>query len=140
MIIKEDFVSFKIAKLLKEKGFDGYCFMVYDIDCSIDYAMEFYGEVDICNSDCSEGVITAPTYQDAIKFLYEKEMLVNVQPYSIIVGNEEKSFLSFCVYKIIKKEEKTILNLINEDYIPEFPIESYNKCLDNAITYALNLI
>lgn len=106
MIIKEDFVSFKTAKLLKEKGFDGDCFRIYCIDGTINYAMELYGEVEVCNSDCIEGDITAPTYQDAIKFLYEKEILVNVQPYSIIVGDEEKSFLSFCVYKIMKSEEK----------------------------------
>ena len=139
-MIKEDFVSFELARLLKEKGFDGYCFMLYSKDGAIDNAMELYGEVSMCNGECSDDDIAAPTFQMAIKFLYGKGILVNVQPYTIIVGDEEKSFLSFCVYKIIKSEGKTVLNLINEDYIPELPIESYNECLDNAITYALNLI
>ena len=60
-MITEDYVSFKTAKLLKEKGFDEKCFTVYNND------REFY--------DTKYGIVPSikiptPTIQMAMKWLY----------------------------------------------------------------------
>lgn len=84
-MLKEDYVSFETAKLLKDKGFDGCCFMVYDKYGAIDYAMESYGEDEVCNSECSEGDVTAPTIQTAMRSIREKKGLC-IEPYRTAAG------------------------------------------------------
>lgn len=70
-MIKEAFVSCDIAKRLKEKGFDGDCFVAYNANGNIESAMELYGEETITNGECSEGDIAAPTQQMAMRWLRE---------------------------------------------------------------------
>lgn len=68
-MITEDYVSFETAKLLKEKGFDGWCDHFYD----------FYpetGEVHICgcdehNNSRYEDEYSMPTLNVACKWLRE---------------------------------------------------------------------
>jgi len=62
----EDYVSFEIAKLLKEKGFDEYCYTFYDWDSE-----EFYREerIPCCNSRGDD--YAAPTLQMAMKWFRE---------------------------------------------------------------------
>ena len=70
MITTEDYCSYEIAKLLKEKGFDGVC----------DYAYSNKGnwfEIDRSNFD--EVYCLRPTHQMAIKWLREeKNIIINV--------------------------------------------------------------
>ena len=71
-MITEDYVSFEVAKLLKEKGFDEPCECFYDTennDASI-----VNGWMDISNSELEEREFvcySAPTHQMAMKWLRE---------------------------------------------------------------------
>ena len=66
--IKEDYVSFEVAKLLKEKGFDGQTVRAYNL------------KKKLCKCQCNPGetinstpnyLIAAPTFQMACKWLRE---------------------------------------------------------------------
>lgn len=67
-IIQEDYVSFEVAKLLKEKGFDGQTVRAYNL------------KKKLCKCQCNPGetinstpnyLIAAPTFQMACKWLRE---------------------------------------------------------------------
>ena len=65
MNLKDDFVSVRIADLLKENGFDEWCGTCY-IDGQFNYGTP------IKNSDLTKGVVSAPTMSFAMKWLREK--------------------------------------------------------------------
>ena len=67
-MITEDYVSFEIAKLLKEKGFDEKCHMCWD---EVTKTMESADEY-ATNSELLATYISAPTLQMAMKWLREK--------------------------------------------------------------------
>lgn len=72
-MITEDYVSFEIAKLLKEKGFNEACYTNYVDDKIINY------DYVSTNFELIEGVISAPTLQMAMKWLREKcNIIINV--------------------------------------------------------------
>lgn len=69
-MLTEDYCSFEIAKLLKEKGFDGEC-----IGCYWDSKKTFdinYEPLSYSDGDLRDEVIIAPTHQMAMKWLREK--------------------------------------------------------------------
>lgn len=69
IMIKEDYCSFEISKLLKEKGFDGEC-----MGCYWDSKQIFdinYEPLSYSDGDLRDEVILAPTHQMAMKWLRE---------------------------------------------------------------------
>ena len=60
-MIKEDFVSFELAKLLREKGFNEFCYYYY---------ME-NGGIKLTNNDKEHNFYPRPTLQMAMKWLRE---------------------------------------------------------------------
>lgn len=67
-MIKEDYVSFETAKLLKEKGFDGECLAIYYPDGRLEtFDLAFNYNI----PGGISGVISAPTLQMAMKWLRE---------------------------------------------------------------------
>jgi len=74
-MVKEAYVSFELAKLLKEKGFDEKCYAFYEYD-----SKEFYREerIPCCNSRSDD--YAAPTHQMAIAWLRTKHIIIVVQP------------------------------------------------------------
>lgn len=80
-MIKEDYVSFEVAKLLKDKGFDEHCFCInYPLLGGIHYSIilpnllnnsmiPFIDKYNFCR--CKEDFITIPTLQMAMKWLRE---------------------------------------------------------------------
>ena len=84
-MITEDYVSFEIAKLLKEKGFNERCISVYhdgelQLVSSLGiFCSEGYGEqiLTYTNSECewSPIMISAPTLQMAMKWLRDVQGL-----------------------------------------------------------------
>lgn len=126
-MITEDYVSFEIAKLLQEKGFDESTSMVY----------MSYGELckldrfeSICNSNYNDITksyfkYTAPTLQMAMKWLRE------VHHYLIVVGNKNGNYL----YLIKDLKANTDLGISDDEYI------RYEEACESAIKYCLeNLI
>lgn len=125
--ITEDYVSYEIAKLLKEKGFDGrenHCHAGYFNENLIDYTLFGF---------CDGEITLAPTMQMALKWLREvHDLHIVVYPWQ--ADNEEKAIHWCCtVYK-------AFAHLGNDVYTNETP-KSYEEAVEAAILYVLkNLI
>ena len=77
-MITEDYCSFEVAKLLKEKGFDGEC-----VGCYWDSKKTFdvnYEPLSYSDGDLRDEVILAPTHQMAMKWLREKDIDIIIMP------------------------------------------------------------
>jgi hypothetical protein len=79
MIITEDYVSFEVAKLLKEKGFDEPCIAIYE-----DKVLRTNTLCDYHNSELSS-YVCAPTYQGVMKWLRIKHNL-SIEVYRTACG------------------------------------------------------
>ena len=79
-MITEDYVSFEIAKLLKEKGFDEPVQYFYKFD-----SKELYRGTVFTNTEIGDKFYNAPTLQMAIKWLREVHNLC-LEPYRTACG------------------------------------------------------
>lgn len=123
-MITEDYVSFEVARLLKEKGFNE------PIRCWYDNFQDFHEEgVRMSNTDCLPPTIMCPTHQMAIKWLREKyNIYISIQP----------DFPSDKDYKMCWCWSVSILY---ENYINMKANQCYMKIYEEAIKYCLeNLI
>jgi hypothetical protein len=75
-MITEDYVSYEVAKMLKEKGFNE------PIRCWYDSAKDFHERgVEMRNSDCISPTIMCPTHQMAMKWLREvHNIYIDISP------------------------------------------------------------
>ena len=81
--ISEDYVSFEIAKLLKEKGFNERICHFYDEDEFIHCNTGLY----FCNSLGLNNYISAPTLQMAMKWLREvHNIFIYIEPFITTSG------------------------------------------------------
>lgn len=109
-MITEDYVSFKIAKLLKEKGFNEFCRAFRSPSGKL-----FYSSHDIKNFEDGKtigGAITAPTLQMAMKWLREVHnihiviksvirLYGDTEYYYKLYGTKNKSLCVVCdIYKV----------------------------------------
>ena len=120
-MITEDYVSFEIAKLLKEKRFDGECRDYYSTD------EHFYSEDFKSNWNCVGGTIiifSAPTLQMAMKWLREVHHLVIQIEFIDFLEHGE-----IWLYSII--ERKTIKRLTDRD--EDFTEHTYEQACEAAI-------
>ena len=126
-MITEDYVSFEVAKLLKEKGFDEGCDKFYPING---------GEVeeltlDELNYHRSE-FIKAPTHQMAMKWLREvHNIFILIEPHSYNYIEEKNSSYVFSFWQGDNYCENPLL----KEYY------SYEDAVESALKYSLeNLI
>ena len=131
-MIKEDYVSFEVAKLLKDKGFNWECIGYYVDDEPYDVKYSFCGET---NSTWESRCCSAPTLQTAMKWLREVHN-IGIFPSTYTITNSKGS-----------KEEhvygSAIVNLITFDLMCDdiMPNSSYEQACESAIKYCLeNLI
>ena len=131
-MIKEDYVSFEIAKLLKEKGFDEPCECFYDTehnDISI-----VNGWMDTSNSLLEEREFlcySAPTLQMAMKWLREM--------YDIHVVPRKDFFNGTYTGMIYDGRRENVFD--KDDYIALVGYETYEQACEDCIKYCLeNLI
>ena len=119
-MIKEDYVSFETAKLLKEKGFNEPCLMCYTSDKKLGN----YGHYNSYkNSDVFS--LTAPTIQMAMKWLREvHHLFINIEPltgikytWSIWFMNESKEAESSLVYDTYKEACEAAIKYCCENLI-----------------------
>ena len=76
--MKEAYVSFEVAKLLKEKGFDEPCIKHWDCD---DYSLYSANDIPISNSELRDNEyngVSAPTHQMACAWLRGKGIHIAV--------------------------------------------------------------
>lgn len=119
-IITEDYVSFETAKLLKEKGFKGYCSKVIAIEDIIETRFE--------GRACArEELISCPTLQMAMKWLREvHDLYIEVSP---SCDREDKNAKIF---------DASLFNLQNQRYKKLSNIQGYEEACEAAIKYYLN--
>ena len=132
-MITEDYVSFELAKLLKEKGFDESCTHVYNIENERNMEADFYTCKYVYNSwlDKNEPrLIVAPTLQMTMKWLRKVHKLEIYPFHDMLQGSawwyriERNTGLSL----IVEKEEDAIYG-------------TYEEACETAIKYCLeNLI
>lgn len=129
-MITEDYCSFEVAKLLKEKGFDELCIFKYnneDIRIKAGVAIDEWQNSELDDNECS-----APTHQMAMKWLrVEKYVLIFIVP-----AKDEDGNLTYCADVWTWNEDEGI-------YEPTWAFANYiyEKSVEAAIKYSLeNLI
>jgi len=136
-MITEDYVSFEIAKLLKEKGFDELTGFVYSENGELMKLSDF-GVRYLSNNDCDDyphwqfpfegvtSIVSAPTLQMVMKWLREKEIFVEV---------------THTLFSSPHKYQYSIFRTEPEFYITSDEHKSYEEACNAAIEYCLkNLI
>ena len=129
-MITEDYVSFEVAKLLKEKGFDvetehDMWYVVEKFSTGCHWNSCTYKVGDITREYDEKCCIAMPTLQMAMKWLRE------VYKCLIVIGNKNGNYL----YLIKDLKANTDLGISNDEYI------HYDEACEAAIKYCLeNLI
>ena len=124
-IITEDYVSYEVAKLLKEKGFDEPCYT-----CYIDDEISHY-EYSSTNFELIDGVISAPTLQMTMKWLREvRNIHIIVNPYT----DKEGQHWSFIFDKYAYDFWQELGIYITESW------GSYEEACEIAIKYCLKYL
>jgi hypothetical protein len=140
-MITEDYCSYEVAKLLKEKGFDEHCWKLYELgDCDIPVLLngfELSEESSFWNNKYLElykkehsyinDICSAPTHQMAMKWLREVRSIA-IEPMLLSNG-------WFC-------QIERILEDFCKEYIDETDsYKTYEESVESAIKYCLeNLI
>ena len=125
-MITEDYVSFEIAKLLKEKGFDEATFYDYN-----ERGTRWFEEVLVHHN--SQGGIACPTLQMAMKWLRE------VHNYSISICLDSYAEPYDNQYYILIRRRKDKYDNISP--CEQVYFDSYEEACEAAIKYCLeNLI
>ena len=123
-MIQEDYVSFEIAKLLKEKGFDVYGDGSFGSSTKIWMEYSPFGKFrDISTTTPSIKGFPAPTHQMAMKWLREE--------YGISIEISALNRYRY-VYTIYRLFEERVVEVWNDGtYV------SYENATDDALKYCL---
>lgn len=133
MKITEDYVSYEVAKLLKEKGFDEYYPLWYNLDRPLEGPF-FYKEIGWYGHNSYEyngkRIVSAPTLQMAIKWLREVHK-INIDIKSRWKLNPYK--IDYYYFVLHYK------NVPSDSFIIKF--DSYEEAVEAALKYCLeNLV
>lgn len=132
-MITEDFCSFEVAKLLKEKGFGieeetrGYYPIKGDALGRLMFGAEYH-------HNTSQVQISAPTHQMAMKWLRkEHNIFITIIPQEIKVGIDA---LCYGIYRITEDLYQPLYNRKVDNLV-----DSYEEAVEAALKYSLeNLI
>ena len=127
-MINEDYVSFEIAKLLKEKGFNEPCNAFYEYKKKLYHDMDKYFPNGMKNSDHDKENnkgISAPTHQRAMKWLRTVHN-ISIEPFVDFGSGDEHWWTADISY--IKKD-----GLIDE----LCGYNSYEEAAEAALKYTL---
>ena len=124
--VKETYVSFELAKLLKEKGFDEPCRARYDNNGALHY--EKY-PIDVSGAEIHNSIL-CPTHQMVMTWLREVHSLyIEV---SLSCDREDKNAKIF---------DASIFNVQNQRYKKLSNIQGYEQACEAGCIYVLkNLI
>ena len=131
-MIKEAYVSYEIAKLLKEKGFDEECthYYSYEDDELIEYTNGVYSRN---SKDCHR--CTSPTHQMACAWLREKFLYhIEVRVFGIDKGRErtdEWKYFFEIIFPRTFTQECNSLCYKNDGY------STYEEAVEAALKYSL---
>lgn len=119
MNITEDYCSYEVAKLLKEKGFNE------PIRCWYDNFQDFHEEgVRMSNTDCLPPTIMCPTHQMAMKWLRENsDITISIFP-TIETDMIVREDYNYAIYK-------------NKTVVYQSCSTSYEDAVEAALKYSL---
>lgn len=127
-MITEDYVSFEVAKLLKEKGFnkDTYTMSMYDEN----------GEAkDVLLLKVGEEPVLRPTLQMATKWLRE------IHHYYIQIMLDSWACEGHMGYYVVIQKTDSDFEMMLQDAVDEVFYQTYEEAAESAIKYCLeNLI
>ena len=122
-------VSLKIAKLLKEKGFDEYCKLCVEDEDEIPLPFDSGNKM---HRNSLHPYYSAPIIADVIMWLYEKHGIW------IIAPTHDNNDNYFC-YEINFKPSHFLLKVVKNKWSPkEIRFNSPTKAYEAAIEYILN--
>ena len=128
--ITEDYCSFEVAKLLKEKGFQAKCTACYHSDPSHTFKL-ISGRVNYCNPKFNKYKMippyNAPTLQMAMKWLRKHGWVICIIPLTFCCG-EGVSKWGYCIWADDNLE-------IDEDSTPR--CNTYEQACESATRYCL---
>lgn len=132
VIITEDYVSFETAKLLKEKGFDEYNPLWYDLNKSSEGPF-FYKEIGWYGHNSydynGKSIISAPTQQMVMRWLREVHKILIVIDYAFNI----KTGLFFKLKYPCTSDEYYLKN-------SKGGYKTYEEAVEAAIKCCLNII
>jgi hypothetical protein len=131
-MIEEDYVSFEIAKLLKEKGFYSEdCFAFYNENGDIGF-LQTFGDM---SDYLGDNNIDAPTHQMALKWLRE------VHHYYIQIMLDSWACGGHLGYYVVIQKTDSDFEIMLQDVIDEVFYQTYEESCEAALLYVLkNLI
>ena len=126
MNLKEDYCSYEISKLLKEKGFDGLCYTYYPRGVKDKYNISMLADNHNKHSETSR-----PTLQMAMKWLRD-------YPNYIFIGIENQYLFSYEVYHYHIRCNAPKREI---DKISKVNYRTYEEAVEATLKYSLeNLI
>ena len=131
-VITEDYCSFEISKLLKEKGFDGWCDWFYD-DPRRQELRTKDGEDKYWNGHLWDDEYAAPTHQMAMKWLREvHNIIIAIRPPYNWNGKKPTNYL-FDVWHYCDDNTDINISVVSSTI--------YEEAVEAALKYSLeNLI
>ena len=125
-MITEDYCSYEVAKLLKEKGFEILTSRVYDNQKELDY------QYVVCWQEERLPYVSAPTLQMAMKWLREvHNIFIVIEPHMYDYINEKTSSYVTSLWQGDNYHE----NITSKDY------PTYEEAVEATLKYCLeNLI
>ena len=139
-MIEEAYVSFEVAKLLKEKGFDEYCHYFYDCETpNTGYlSNKKYGE-SIHNSKVYDGrnLVACPTHQVAMAWLREVHgIFIGISLCQRYENKTDNDTIIMFFFELLNLKEKQLINGFSQEYT-----HTYEEAVESALKYVLeNLI
>lgn len=137
-------VSFELAKLLKEKGFDKECFDAYNLHGMkfsngwLEYLSDNNIEIPFSNKALKHHDVLAPTIADVVMWLYEKHGIwVQVTVNTIWVGRNKEPQAKYNSETVSKNRNLKVRSLITTKVSME-PFDSPTEAYEAAILHCLN--
>lgn len=130
---QEDYCSFEVAKLLKEKGFDGlcYCHEFTDYEGNFTTYHTEYPE----NWNQSEPCVSIPTLGMAMKWLRE------VHRYYIQIMLDSWALGDHSGYYVVIQKTDSDFEMMLQDAVDDVFYKTYEEACEAALKYSLeNLI
>ena len=134
-MITEDYCSYEVAKLLKEKGFDEPCLQMWE--CGPDTKYLFRLQSSCYQNITEEDSCLAPTHQMAMKWLREvHHLLISIVTYPIYGKVKDEKGRNTC--GLLYWDYMASGEWVNEKYCPNQKVFAVSaKCYEEAVEAAL---
>ena len=136
--ITEDYVSFEIAKLLKEKRFDEKCRTYYKVFPKDRIAAIYHSSEDRGVSEDDPNEILCPTLQMAMKWLREvHNLFIEIQCYGCEADEKAHFEYSYVISEYVKFNTGICITFGLEERNAKSKFPSYEEACETAIRYCL---